>query len=47
VSYNLSEVCTDKEEFYKSQRKLRAKKKIFSSEDDLSDSGKNNNICLN
>ncbi|KAF0713464.1 Uncharacterized protein FWK35_00029760, partial [Aphis craccivora] len=44
VSYNLSEVCTDKEEFYKSQRKLRAKKKIFSSEDDLSDSGKNNNI---
>ncbi|KAL5239466.1 hypothetical protein ACI65C_006876 [Semiaphis heraclei] len=39
VSYNLSEVCSDKEEFYKSQRKLRAKRKIFSSEDDLSDSG--------
>lgn len=42
VSYNLSEVCTDKEGFYKSQRKLRAKRKIFSSEDDFSDSGKKN-----
>lgn len=29
VSYNLSEVCTDKEEFYKSQRKFRAKKNFF------------------